>query len=307
MESIQRGFAFFKQSWQMALADHDLIKPSILAMIAGFLVTLVMLVPMGITGLVLGDSRIGQGLLGILGLVLVFLQYMVGYIFSAMTIELIYAFLTEGDGRMDKAWNVVRRDFWDIASLAAVSLLVHMLKSFLEGRRGGRGGNAIFGALAGWLAATLGVLWSETTFLVLPVMVIEDVSLKDGLQRVFKIVKDNLLLVGVSTVGVGFVTGLIGFLLGATGIALGIGVGLGIVSISGGATIGIVSGVSLGVLIASVFIIIATLIGTYTTTAYHTCLYLWARNVESARQGSGGISGQLGQPVPAPAPLAAVL
>jgi hypothetical protein len=49
------------------------------------------------------------------------------------------------------------------------------------------------------------------------------------------------------------------------------------------------------------FTMVASVVTTYTTTAYHTCLYLWARNVEVAQTS--------GQPVrvAAPAPLAAVL
>jgi cytochrome c oxidase assembly factor CtaG len=57
----------------------------------------------------------------------------------------------------------------------------------------------------------------------------------------------------------------------------------------------------LGVLIAGVFIMVATVVTSYTATAYHTCLYLWARDVEKAQQ-----SGQTAL-VAAPAPLAAVL
>ena len=45
-------------------------------------------------------------------------------------------------------------------------------------------------------------------------MVIEDINLTNAAKRVAQIVKDNLLLVGISTVGVRTVTGLIGFLLG---------------------------------------------------------------------------------------------
>jgi hypothetical protein len=43
---------------------------------------------------------------------------------------------------------------------------------------------------------------------------------------------------------------------------------------------------------------LASVIGSYTSTAYHTCLYLWARDVERAGTGVQ---------VAAPAPLAAVL
>jgi len=51
-------------------------------------------------------------------------------------------------------------------------------------------------------------------------MVIDDLNLKDGMQRVWKIAKENLLLVGISTVGVRWVTGLIGFIFGVIGFAV---------------------------------------------------------------------------------------
>ncbi len=54
-------------------------------------------------------------------------------------------------------------------------------------------------------------------------------------------------------------------------------------------------------LIAMPFILGATVISSYTMTAYHTCLYLWARDVERAQQ-----RGSTGE-VNAPSPLAAVL
>jgi hypothetical protein len=77
---------------------------------------------------------------------------------------------------------------------------------------------------------------------------------------------------------------------------------LGLISLTSGATLGLVAGISLGVIIAGAFIMVAVIITSYTVTAYHTCLYLWARDVEKASQ-----SGQLIQSVKAPAPLAAVL
>ena len=293
MNSFQRGWEFLKQSWKMALADRDLIKPSIYSLIVGFVVSLIAFIPMGVAGFLLGDTKVGQPVVYIMGALLIFVQYMVGYIFSAMTVYLIYGYLSEGDGRMDKAWAIVKRDKWDIASLAAASTLVNLVKGMIKGR--GKSG------LRNILAGLLDTVWTEATFLVLPGMVIEDINLKSGLQRATQIIKNNLLLVGISTVGVRAVTGLIGFLLGVLGIGLGFAAGIGIVSLGGQAPWAWVTGISLGILIATPFILAATIIGSYTMTAYHTCLYLWARDVERAQQG-GGI-GEVG----APAPLAAVL
>jgi len=293
MESLSRGWGFLKQSWQMAMADRDLIKPSIYALLAGFIVTLICLIPIGIISFLLNGTQVGQVIIYILGAILIFIQYMVGYVFSAMTVYLVYGYLAEGDGRMDKAWAIVKRDGWDIASLAAASTAVNLLKSAVRGK-GRSGGRNL-------LAGLIETVWTEAAFLILPAMVIEDINLKGGIKRATQIIKDNLLLVGISTVGVKTITGVIGFLLGALGIGLGLGVGLGIVSASQGAVAGLIIGVTLGILIATPFILFATVLTTYTSTAYHTCLYLWARDVERARQ-----TGQSGA-VTAPSPLAAVL
>jgi len=242
----------------------------------------------------LGDTGLGQAILLVIGTLLVFMQFSVGYIFSAMTVYLIYGYLAEGDGRLDLAWEIVRRDFLDILSLAVASTLVNLVKNAVRGKGRSAGRN--------FLSGLINTIWTEATYLVLPAMVIEDISLKDGLRRASQILRDNLLLVGISTVGVRAVSGLIGFLLGATGIALGLGASLGLVSLSQGAPVGVFSGVALGILVAGSFIIVAVVISSYTATAYHTCLYLWARDVERVQQ-----SGQEAWSVSAPAPLAASL
>jgi len=298
MQSFSRGWSFLKQAWQMAFKDRDLIKPSFYALFAGFIVSIIF-IPLMVGGRFLtgGDnSLVGQIILFVLGAIMIFVQYTVGYIFSAMTVYLIYGYLAEGDGVMSKAWAVVKRDFLDLMSLAAASTAVNLLKNAIKGK-GTSGARNLFAGL-------LDAAWTEASFLILPAMVIEDINLKDGLKRAGSIIKNNLLLVGISTVGVKAVNGLIGFLLGALGIALGFGAGLGIISLTNSttlATFGMVTGIGLGVILAGIFIMVAMVVTSYTSTAYHTCLYLWAREVEKAQA-----SGSTG-PVQAPAPLHAVL
>jgi hypothetical protein len=295
MQSFSRGWSFLKQAWQMAVKDRDLIKPTLFSLVAGFVVSLVF-IPLIVGAMFLtgGDtSTIGQVVMFILGAVMIFIQYTVGYIFSAMTVYLVYGYLAEGDGVMSKAWAVVRRDFLDLMSLAAVSTLVNLLKNAVKGK-GKSGGRNM-------LAGLIDTVWTEAAFLILPAMVIEDSNLKEALKRAGNIIKNNLLLVGISTVGVKAVNGLIGFLLSLLGIGLGLGLGYGVIAITASSTFGLVTGISLGVIIAGIFIMVATVITSYTSTAYHTCLYLWAREVEKSQA-----SGSTAQ-VQAPAPLAAVL
>ena len=296
MQSFSRGWSFLKEAWQMAFKDRDLIKPSIYSLFVGLIVSVIFLIPMIGSAVLFGNQGLGNVLMVVFGALLVFAQYSVGYIFSAMTIYLVYGYLAEGDGVMSKAWEIVRREWPNILSLAVASTAVNLLRNAIRsrGRSGGRN----------LLSGLIGTVWTEAAFLILPAMVIEGINLKDALKRAGQIVKDNLLLIGISTVGVRAINGLIGFLLGAVGIALGLGAGLGIISLTSSstlATLGLVGGTGLGVILAGIFIMVATIVTSYTSTAYHTCLYLWARDVEKARASGSSLQ------VQAPAPLAAVL
>ena len=84
------------------------------------------------------------------------------------------------------------------------------------------------------------------------------------------------------------------------GAVIGIAIGGGAAYASGDPIV-IAIGIGVGVLIFFLFVVVASVISSYTSTAYHTCLYIWARDVEAARE-----KGKTGQ-VAAPAPLAAVL
>ena len=297
MQSFSRGWQFLKQAWQMASADKDLIKPSIYTLFAGAVVSIIGIIPIALLAMLFGNAGFGgQVVIYLGGALLVFAEFIVSYIFSAMTVYLIYGYLSEGDGRMDKAWEIVKRDLFDLATLAAASTAVNAVKNFVKGSGNKSGRN--------FLAGLIDTIWTEASYLILPAMVIEDINLKDGIKRASQIVQDNLLLVGISTVGVKAVTGLIGFLLGLVGAVLGGGLGYGIVFLTGGLNVttvtpGLVIGIVVGLLVFFLFVMIATVIGRYTVTAYHTCLYLWARDIETSDAPAQSIS--------APAPLAAVL
>lgn len=297
MQSFSRGWTFLKQAWSMAFKDKDLLKPSIFALVVGMVVSVIGIIPIVGAAFLFGDSQIGKFILFVLGAVLVFVQFVVTYVFSGMTIYLIYGYLTEGDGRMDKAWAIVRRDFFDILTLAAASTAVNLLRNAANRRRNGR----ISASAARAATGLLETLWTEAAALVLPAMVIDDLSLKDGLQRVWNITKENLLLVGISTVGVRWVTSLISTVFGFAGFVIALVIGGGLSYISGGSAAISVVGIVIGALIFFTFVMVASVFSSYTSTAYHTCLYIWARQVETARaHGSTA-------PVSAPAPLALAL
>lgn len=281
----------------MAFKDKDLLKPSLYALIVGLIISVIGIIPIIIAAVSFGDSQIGRIIMGVLGAILMFVQFTVTYVFSAMTIRLIYGYLTTGDGRMDEAWAIVRRDFFDILTLAAVSTIVGVLRNMANSNRK----NNVLGSILRSAMRAVEALWTEAALLVLPAMIIDDLNLKDGLARIVKITKENFLLIGIGFVGVRWVTGLIGFAFTVIGLLLAFAIGGGIAYVSGGSTAILVVGITIGALIFFTFLMVSSLFSSYTTTAYHTCLYIWAREVEKAT--AEGRSTQ----VAAPAPLAAAL
>jgi membrane-anchored glycerophosphoryl diester phosphodiesterase (GDPDase) len=299
MQSFSRGWSFLKQAWGMAFKDKDLLKPSVYALIVGLIVSVIGIIPIIIVAVVVGgDNQIGRVIMGFFGVVLMFAQFVVTYVFSAMTIHLIYGYLTKGDARMDEAWAIVRRDFLDIVTLAAVSTLVGTLRSMAQNNRK----NSVLAGILRTAMRAVEALWTEAALLVLPAMVIDDLNFKNSLARIVQITKDNLLLIGISTVGVRWVTGLIGFVFTMIGLVIAIAVGGGIAYVGNASTALVVVGIAIGAMIFFTFIMVSALFSSYTTTAYHTCLYIWARDVEKAH-----VEGRATQQIAAPAPLAAAL
>jgi uncharacterized protein DUF6159 len=296
-QSISRGFGFLGQAMDMARKDGDLIKPSLYGLVVGVIVSVLGAIPIIAVAVLSGGTDIGNFVMFVLGAILIFVQYAVAYIFSAMTAYLVYGFVAEGDGRMDKAWEVVQRDWLDILSLAAASTVVRLVENFLRGR--GRQRNPIGGMIAGLLER----VWTSATYFILPIMVIEDLSLFPAARRATEIVRKNLLLVAVTEIGVTGVVGLVGFVLVVIAIAIGVGIFVAFSSLSsalGDATV--IVGAGAAVLVAGILIALVSAFSSYVTTAYHTCMFLWARDAERAVE-----AGQSLESVRAPAPVAAVL
>lgn len=221
---------------------------------------------------------------------LIFIQYAIAYVFSGMTAFLVHEYLTEDDGRMDQAWAFVRRDGLDLISQAAASTAVKLLENALRGRGSRRNAG---GSL---MAGILNTVWTTAACFVLPAMVIKNLSLPQVLKRATYIVKNNLLLVAVIEIGVGTMVGLAALLLGLAAIAVGVVVCLAVYGLS----LAVASVAD--VLVAGLPMALITAFTSYATTAYHTCLFLWAREAEKAVS-----QGQSAQTARVAAPLAAVL
>ena len=103
----------------------------------------------------------------------------------------------------------------------------------------------------------------------------------------------------MTEIGVGGVMGLLGFVLVVVALSIGGGIFFGFSTLG---DTGLIIGGGAAVLVTGTLLALISAANSYVMTAYHTCLFLWAREAEKAVA-----AGQNVQSVAAPAPVAAVL
>jgi len=280
-ENIFKGFSFIKESFSLVSRDADLIKPSIYSIFTAIFFTV-------ISGIVLFLSRflLPAELLYILSFLVLLIDYYIAYFFTGMTAFLVYDYFKDGDATMTEAWVATKKNALTIFYLSIVSAIMKLITSVL--RRRERGSRGVGGGLADMVLGFIESVWTVATYFIIPAIVIEDRDLKGAVARAAEIMKKNLLPIGVGEIAVGLVTGILSLI----GIIVAIVIGVLLFN-----AIGTVTGTLVAILVVAVLVILVIALSMYITTAYHTCLFLWARDVEDAKVGAPGM-------VKPPAPIA---
>ncbi|MGB8217613.1 MAG: DUF6159 family protein [Candidatus Methanoperedens sp.] len=283
-ENIFKGFSFIKESFSLITKDADLIKPSIYSIFVAIFFTIVSVIV-----LFLLQSVIPTGIYYILVFLVLLGDYYISYFFTGMTAYLVYDFFKDGDATMSEAWAATKKNALTLFYLSIISAVIYIITSAF--RRQSRERGSVGGGIGGMIMGFIESVWTVATYFIIPAIVIEDRDIKGAVARATDIIKKNLLPIGVGEIAVELVTGLISFI----GFIIAIGVGFLIMS-----SIGSVTGIIVAILVAAVLIILIVALSMYITTAYHTCLFLWARNVEDAKVGALGT-------VRPPAPIASAM
>ncbi len=282
-ENIFKGFSFIKESFSLITKDGDLIKPSIYSIFVGIFFTV-------ISGIALFFFNVmSTDIFYILAFLVLIVDYYISYFFTGMTAFLVYDYFKDGDATMSEAWAATKKNALTIFYLSIVSAVVKVIMGILRGRANKNRG--VTGGIADMILGFIERVWTVATYFIIPAIVIEDRDLTGAVARATDIINKNLLPIGVGEIAVGFVTGLLSFI----GFIMAIAVGFMIFGILGGA-----SGALVAILVAAILIVLIIALSMYVTTAYHTCLFLWARNVEDTKSGMPGT-------VKPPAPIASVL
>jgi hypothetical protein len=251
MSRFQTSWEIAKRSWAVLRSDKTLAWFPVLSAIGSLLVIGVLGGLFAVAGI--DDSSTGSTLQPF-GWVLI----VVAYLALAMVQTYFLAGLVAGADQRLRGQNSTVRSALDIANSrlhrllpwAVVTATVTMILQAIEER---------FGVIGPIVARLVGLAWNLVTFLVVPILVLEDLGVGDALRRSKDLFKKTW---GENVIGQ-FGLGAVGFLLMIPGLILiGIGVAIG--------TAGIIIFGAVGViwLLASA-VVVSALSGIYRTALYH--------------------------------------
>ena len=202
-QRISNSWELVNESMRVLQADKELLIFPVISSIGVLIVSLTFLLPMIFAGAF--DAIFAHG--GeVMGLIVLFAFYIVQYtvIFFANTALVGAAMirLRGGDPTLNDGIKIASEHFGAILGYALVSATVGMILRFLS-QRGGGIGRIISGLF--------GLAWNVATFLVVPVLAIEDVGPIEAIKRSTTLLKRTWGEQIAGNLGIGMVFGLLVF------------------------------------------------------------------------------------------------
>jgi len=270
MGRFGRSWELIKLCWGVLQQDKELVVFPVVSGIAVVIVTASFIVPGVFSGYwasLTGDNGNIPASMWVLVVLFYLVEYLVIIFFNAALVSAAIVRLKGGDPTLGDglrgAWNHIGAILGWAAISATVGLILQALRE-----RGGIG--------AAIVAGLGGMAWNVITFLVIPVLVVEDVNPIEGIERSASLLKGTWGEQIIGNAGFGLIFGLIGAAISVVGVALG-----ELVINSGATSAGVAIIVVTVLAILVVSMISATLRGIYSAALYQYAV--------------GGDSGVIGQ------------
>ena len=267
MQSTKHAFQFIGASFSMALKYPQLQEPWFILGVGSLVILFFWFLPLAAVAALLGLSPWGLALTGLLVVCAIADLWIWGEMVALLTARAMNKIYTELEDEGLSNLDFLKNHGKAILTLSIVKpvlLLWQAIKRLTNSKSKERN------------------LWLKAHTLALPIIAAEELSLKETLERLRLVVKENLLPIQEKLVQVRLVSGLIQFLLTGAGIVLAFWLGL---KLGGPEETGPwqqVLAVGIAMLVGWLPTFIGILFSSYSRTCYATALYQWAKNVEKA-------------------------
>jgi hypothetical protein len=204
IERLKNSWELVKQSWGVLKQDRELAIFPLMAGIASLLVMATFLIPMVLAGVF--DSFVNNGEVGIFSYLVLFLFYIVSYfvtIFSnSALVGAALIRLRGGDPTVKDGLRIAREHIGQIFSYAVIAATVGLVLKMISERSG---------AIGKIVTGLIGLAWSLATFLVVPVLITEDLGPVDAIKRSGNLLKKTWGEQVAGNFGIGTIMGLVTF------------------------------------------------------------------------------------------------
>ena len=258
-EKFSRSWALVKTSAAVLRSDKELMLFPVVSTLATLLVLATFIVP----AFALRLFEHGNGVLGaIWGFLFYFCQYSVIIFFNCALVGAAMIRLEGGDPTLADGINIAKSRIGAILGYAAIAATIGLILQRLKD------GDNNF--LVRMLGSGLGAAWTLATFMVVPILVSQQIGPIDALKRSVELLKRTWGENAIGNVGIGAAFGLIMFL----------AIVLGVVATIAAAALS----VSLAIAVAVLFVIGVLLLGVYQAALsgiYSAALYRYATEGEA--------------------------
>ncbi len=263
-QSFSRSWQLMKASYSVLRADPELMILPFISMIEVVIVSIAFFVPMHASGLLNSLAEEGRRTTGqtVLGVAIMFIFYLVMYtiiIFSNVALIGAAMMRLRGeDPTVRDGLRIASMHIQQIIGYAVISAAVGLVLNIISGR------DNIVGRI---IAGLINFAWNVVTFLVVPVLVMEDIGPIDAIKRSDTLLRKIWGEQIVANTGVGLALGLITLL-----VMVVLGVPLMMISAATQSTVVIIA-------MVAIIVLAVTLIGVFGAAlngAFQAALYNYA-------------------------------
>jgi len=271
VHNLRYAFRFIKASFTTAFKKAQLQEQWAYIALGNLILLLIWFLPLGLTVGLIGIRPIGIALIGLVSIFMFYSFYMWGEITREHATQMIASLfqIKESQGGNELQKGPLFKHWLDIFIWTLVLPVMRIQESlnqiFLPEKENQRS-------------------WMESHALMVPLISLEDISLKDAKSRINEMVSSHLLRFRPGLVKVDLVARVIQWMFGIIGILTGISVAVIIADPFTSDPWQRILGLGIGLLITWIFITLGQLFHSFTRSYYHTALYQWVRNVAEARQ-----------------------
>jgi hypothetical protein len=254
-QKLSNSWELVKESFRILQADKELMVFPLISSIGVVIVTLTFFFPLLFAGIFENIFRVGGELVGFLFLFLYYIvQYTVIFFANTALVGAAMIRLRGGDPTVSDGLQIAGSRFFTILGYALISATVGMILRAIAER----------GGLGRIIVGLIGFAWNLATFLVVPVLAIENLGPIDAIKRSVQLLKSTWGEQIAGNLGLGAFFGLLifgWFVVGIAGIVL-IATGLQSVALT------IVAVVFFLLVLVLVALLHSTLNGIYTAAVY---------------------------------------